>query len=267
MSEDGTGWPDVPGEQHDDARTEAWHEEPGFGPAGPEEAGLQEPAWAEDYGHDVTGEAASLASHAEHHLGEVTAPDTAASQHGAEAVHPADEAVRPGAPGDLLDSYSPHSGAPQEPAGFEPGATLFGWNAEIPAGEDVPVLVIEPGYLGAHYATGWALDPHGDGGILAAEATVSGEHDRAPDPVIDPAHDPAYAPAGSRLDHGLHADVRYGGGGLAALAEAAWHEARPGEPWPPHADGSPLSPGELLRRLSDEATDPAAADVLGRESG
>jgi hypothetical protein len=270
MSEDGTGWPDasdVPdaaGEQHDDPGMEAWHEEPGFGPAGPEEAGLYEPSWAEDHGHDVSGEAAGGASHAEYHAGEAPAPD---SQHSAEAVHQADEAVRSGAAGDLFDSYSPHAGAPEEPAVFEPGATLFGWGTEPPAGEDVPVLVIEPGYLEAHYATGWALDPQGDGGILAAQAMVGGEHDQATDPVVDPAHDPAYAPAEPGLDHGLHADVLYGGGGLAAWAGEAWHEARPGEPWPAHADGSPLSPHELLRRLSEEATDPVAADVLGRESG
>jgi hypothetical protein len=262
MSEDGTGWLEVPDEQHDDAGTEAFHEEPPYEPAGPTDAGLYEPAVAEEVGHHLPDQPTDPGGHGGEQADE-TASQTLGLYHPAEPVHPTDEAVHPSDAGGLLDVYSPHPGEPEEPAVFEPGTTLFGWSGEELPGEVIPALAIEPGYLEAHYATGWALDPHGDGGILAAQATArppGGGHDPVPD---DLAHDPG----GPRHDHGLHADVLYGGGGLAALAAEAWHETRPGEPWPADADGSPLSPHDVLQRLSEEATDPVAADVLRREVG
>jgi hypothetical protein len=199
MSEDGAGWPDIPGEPHDDAGTEPFHDEPGYEPG--HEPGYEpghepgyEPGHEPGYepGYEVGHEPGYEVGHEPGGLAEAQAPG--------ETMHPADADI-------LLDAYSPPTDEPGAPEAFEPGATLFGWTGEQPSGDDVPPLVIEPGYLEAHYATGWALDPHGDGAILAAQDPApppGGEHDPLPDPRDNP--------AGTGLDHGLQTDVLYGGG-------------------------------------------------------
>jgi len=199
MSEDGAGWAEAPGEPHDDGGPEAFHDEPGHevawaAEAEPEDFGHHVPDHTDEHGGEPSGTG-------EHHLGELTSPETEGRLQPDQAAHPAD---------DLLDDYTPHGGEPEEPAMFEPGATLFGWTGEQSPGEEVPSLLIEPGYLEDHYASGWALDPRGDGGILAAQATAlapGGEHHAHPGPGDEPAADPA----GPRLDHGLRADVLHGG--------------------------------------------------------
>jgi hypothetical protein len=198
MSEDGGGWPEIPPEPHDDAGADSFHDEL-----------AHEPGWAaeaepEDFGHygpDFSGEPAGTGDHSGHHPDDATPPAAESRPEPDQGVHPAD---------DLPDDHSPHDSVPEEPAVFEPGATLFCWSGEQPPGEDVPSLLIEPGYLEEHYASGWALDPHGDGGILAAQGTArppGGEDQPTPGPGDDPARDPA-AP---RPDHGLRADVLLGG--------------------------------------------------------
>lgn len=172
MSEDGAGGPVDPhsmDEHSDDAWTPT-HDEPLHDESLHDEPLHDEPV--HDFAPHVPEEPADLGHDPQHHDPQHHLPEAA--------------------PHDRLDADQ--AGGPAEPPSFEPGSTLFSGPDEQPPDGDIPLPLVDPGYLDTHYATAWALDPRGDGGILAAAATNE-EHD----PISDPPQ--------QQTDNDLRADL------------------------------------------------------------